>query len=159
VGLGQLDDDEEVHHQQRHEQSHHQPQPQPSDWSNPYFPPVSTPRPAAASVTDSHATRSSPSHSSSISQRNSPIHDHAPGVEFGATSSSPGHSPVRTESKSKSSAHDTPKSMDNDVYAFVIFFRLTASKFLTFQGGLLRRSRDIGSFSVHVPGRSRDCWR
>jgi serine/threonine-protein phosphatase 4 regulatory subunit 1 len=61
LGLGQLDDDSEVHHQQHHDESHHHPQqPQPSDWSNPYFPPVSTARPAAASITDSHATRSSP---------------------------------------------------------------------------------------------------
>lgn len=124
MGLGQLDDDEDVHHHQRHEESHHQPQQlQPTDWSNPYFPPVSTPRPATASLSDSYATRTSPS-SPSIS---SPIPDYSPGVEF-PSGASPGHSPARTESKSKSSAHDmdTPKSVDNDVYAFVIFFPFCA---------------------------------
>jgi serine/threonine-protein phosphatase 4 regulatory subunit 1 len=97
VGLGQLEDVTEDHQHQHREASHHQPQP--SDWSNPYFPPVSTARPAAASVTDSHATRSSPS----ISQRNSPIPDYSPGVDF----------PPGTAA--------TPKSVDNDVYALVIF--------------------------------------
>lgn len=117
VGLGQLNNEEEIHHQQQHhhQDSYHQPQqPQLSDWSNPYFPPVSIARPAAASITDSHA------HSPPTSQRNSPTHDYSPGSELppAATSTSPGHSPMRTDSISKSSAHGAPKSTDNDVYAF-----------------------------------------
>jgi len=111
VGLGQLDDEEDVH---SHPQPHHElQQSQPSDWSNPYFPPVSY-DPTIHS--DSHSTRSSPSQSSNASPRNSIIHDYSPGVE--AATSSPSRSPAKGESIPRSSA---PMNVDNDVYVFVIF--------------------------------------
>lgn len=137
LGLGQLDDDDDVRHD---------PSPQPSqstDWSNPYFPPVFTP-----------VFLPSPVHSPS--HRNSPLFDYSPAVEFPPGAISPAHSPARSESIGKS-------AVDNNIdpYAFnhPPSVSLLIIIFLFSQPGLLRRSRNIGSNSLHVSDRSCHRWR
>lgn len=125
IGLGQLDDDEDDNHrrQQQHNDHDHQLPERHSDWSNPYFPPVSYDSALHSKASDSHSSpKRSPNGTQKSSPSNSPRLGHSSSMEIlQKTSSSPSHSSLRGELTSKSGASGTSMNVDNDVYVFVMY--------------------------------------